>query len=176
MFTTRNITNRTVNMNLIRPSNDVGMRGTRTETAIHPYTLQSRADQNNMATLIAYKFKGNAAKDLANDGSGKHTHICKETCVQQDCEEKKCTSLCDTLADRNNLGHNTHKPIAGRFSRFISGTDANGNPQNQYFTKTNKDGTVNTTQYPANKFSVDPVQTAFVNSTDAIRNKYNDGE
>lgn len=41
-----------------------------------------------MATLVAYKVKGNAAKDLANDGTGKHAHVCKETCVQPDCEEK----------------------------------------------------------------------------------------
>ena len=175
MHTTRNIANKGVNMNLIRSGNQVGINGTNTQTVVNPHTLQPRGDQKNMATLVAYKFKGNAAKDFANDGSGKHAHICKETCVQQDCAKKKCTYLCDTLVDRNTLGHNTHKPIAGRFSKFISDIDANGNPDPQYFTKTNKESITDAAtlnKYKSDKFSVDPAQTAFVNSTDDIRDKY----
>lgn len=170
MFTSR-VANKAINMNLIRKANSVELRGTpNTETVVNP--LRPRVDQNNMSTLVAYKFKGKAAKDLANDSSGKHVHVCKETCVENNCEEMKCDTLCNTFEKRDVLGHNTHKPFKGRFSKFISDLDANGNADPQYFTKTNKEVSKDAselTQYKANNFIVDAPQTTFVN---LFRDKY----
>lgn len=92
----------------------------------------------NMSTLAAKKYTKAAAKDLANDGKGNHTHVEKEICVKVDCENTQCQTLCDTLKETAPKGHNTHKPPIGRFCRFISETDANGNPQAQYFVPTNE--------------------------------------
>ena len=174
MYTTRNVANKAVNMNLIRQSgHQAGVNGLRTETALNPSTLQNK-QSNNMATLVACKLKKQAAKDLANDGTGKHTHIYKDVCVQNDCEEKKCSSPCDTLLKRRFLGHNTHKPLIGRFSKFIGAVDANGNPDSQYFTRENEDKTINAatvSQYNSNEIKNNNGTTSYINSVD-LRNKY----
>ena len=76
------------------------------------------------------------------------------------------------------MGHNTHKPPVGRFARHISGKDANGTYNSQYFTKSTSSKTVTAatvSQYKPNEMKVDVTQTNFVNSSDDIRNKY-DGE
>ena len=173
MFTTRNVANKAVNMNLIRQGSQSGVNGLRTETALNPSTLQNK--QSNMATLVAYKVKGNAAKDLANDGTGKHAHVCKETCVQSDCEEKKCNSLCDVFKDTTSLGHNTHKPPIGRFAKFIAKYDANGILNSQYFVRSNFPKAANAStinQYNPKELKPDPKQTQYVNSTPEIQEKY----
>lgn len=160
MFTTRNVANKAVNMNLIRQGSQSGVNGLRTETALNPSTLQNK--QSNMATLVAYKVKGNAAKDLANDGTGKHAHVCKETCVQSDCEEKKCNSLCDVFKDTTSLGHNTHKPPIGILN-------------SQYFVRSNFPKAANAStinQYNPKELKPDPKQTQYVNSTPEIQEKY----
>ena len=172
MFTTRNVANKAVNMNLIRHDSQSGVNGLRTETALNPSTLQNK--QSNMATLVACKLHKQAAKDLANDGTGKHTHVYQDVCVQSDCEEKKCSSACDTLLKRRFLGHNTHKPLIGRFSKFIGDVDANGNPDSQYFTRENEDKTINAAtvnQYKPNEIKTNAGTTAYVNSSE-LRNKY----
>lgn len=93
-------------------------------------------------------------------------------------KKKKCTSLCDVLKDVTPLGHNTHKPPIGRFARYVSGTDASGNQNSQYFTKSTTQKTINAAtvnQYNPNEMKVDTKQTAFVNSSKEVRDKY-DGE
>lgn len=83
------------------------------------------------STKEAFKVKGKAAKDLANDGTGKHTHIGKQECILQDCASKKCTALCAIPDKTRILGHNTHKPPVGRFTRLISYEDINGDQKPQ---------------------------------------------
>ena len=177
MYTTRNVANKAVNMNLIRQSgHQAGVNGLRTETALNPSTLQNK-QSNNMATLVAYKVKGNAAKDLANDGTGKHAHVCKDTCVQPDCESKNCNSLCDVFKETTSLGHNTHKPPVGRFARFVAGYDANGVWISQYFVRSNFPRTADAskvTQYNVKDLKNDPKQTQYVNSTPEIQEKYDE--
>ena len=76
------------------------------------------------------------------------------------------------MEKRDVLGHNTHKPLKGRFSKFISDVDANGNPDPQYFTKVNKDVSKDASalaQYNNNNFAMDNSQTAYVN---LLRDKY----
>lgn len=91
---------------------------------------------NNMSTRVAIKVKGKAAQELANDNKGKHTHVAEESCIKTNCETKTCASLCDTSKDFSIRGHNTHKPPIGRFCRFVSETDANGEAKPQYFVST----------------------------------------
>ena len=79
---------------------------------------------------------------LSNDNSGKHPHIVKESCESKDCDNKVCSTVCDNNNQFSVLGHNTHKPLIGRFSKFISDYDANGEPDVQYFTKTNQPKTI----------------------------------
>lgn len=104
-------------------------------------TPYSRKISINMSTKTAFKLKKKAAKDLANDGTGKHMHVIEQTCVQIDCEAKQCKTLCNTLYEVNPKGHNTHKPPIGRFCRFISETDTNGHTQAQYFVSANDNKT-----------------------------------
>lgn len=80
------------------------------------------------ATQKAVRFTGQA-KQFVNDGTGKHIPVVKEECVFADCKNKKCSSLCDTEKVSVIKAHNTHKPIIGRFTKFISesaANDANG--------------------------------------------------
>ena len=90
-----------------------------------------------MSYIASVRIKKSAVSNLANDDNGKHSHVSEEFCVQQDCEKKTCVNLCDTLKDADIKGHNTHKPRIGRFCRFVSETDANGNSTSQYFVPTN---------------------------------------
>lgn len=92
----------------------------------------------NYATQEAVKVNGKAVQELANDGTGKHTHITKQECSAEDCASKKCTALCAIPTKTSFEGHNTHKPPIGRFARVISEEDVNGNQQTQYFVPTNK--------------------------------------
>lgn len=86
----------------------------------------------------AIKLTKQAAKDLNNDGTGKHTHIMENYCISKECENKKCPTLCDQGYKNEIKGHNTHKPPIGRIARFIDNHDANGDPKPQYFIPTNK--------------------------------------
>ena len=62
-------------------------------------------------------------KNLANDDTGKHTHVIEEKCIITECPSKFCPSLCDKANGFTVKGHNTHKPPIGRLTRFISEGD-----------------------------------------------------
>lgn len=91
----------------------------------------------NYATKTSYIFKGKAAKDLANDQSGKHPQAVDEFCEKEDCKKTDCPVLCDKPAGFRVKGHNTHKPPIGRMARFIHDPDADGKPKSQYFVLAN---------------------------------------
>ena len=67
-----------------------------------------------------------------------HTHIGAQKCILNDCDIKDCSTLCDLPNGLGIDGHNTHKPPIGRFARFISEEDTNGNKKAQYFVPVNK--------------------------------------
>lgn len=95
-------------------------------------------NSRNYATIVAIKLKNKAAKNLANDANGKHSHVGTQTCTLQDCQTKECPTLCSQPDKLCIDGHNTHKPPIGRFARFIYEKDANGNNIPQYYVKMNK--------------------------------------
>lgn len=115
-------------------------------------------------TRSAVRLKNQAAKDVANDDTGKHTHVTQNYCVLKGCENKSCPSLCDQPDGCDVKGHNTHKPPIGRITRFVADHDANGNSKTQYFVKTNKKTTI--TEKEKQKYGKDikddPNQTTFV--------------
>jgi len=121
------------------------------------------------STRTTCQFKGKAAKDLANDHTGKHTHVIEEKCIVTDCENQKCPSLCDNANGFAVKGHNTHKPPVGRMTRFVSEKDANGVNKPQYFVPSNTKKEV-TEQDRQQKYSKDikpdPKQQAFVTQHD----------
>ena len=96
----------------------------------------------SMSTYRAVKLKKDAAKDHANDGTGKHTHVVEQHCVQTDCDKKKCPTLCDQALKDEIKGHQTHKLPIGRFGKYIASEDANGDSKTQYFVSTNKPHTI----------------------------------
>ena len=89
------------------------------------------------STKVVFRLKNKAAKDHANDGSGKHPHVVTQTCTLQDCETKKCPKPCGQPDKIIIDGHNTHKPPVGRMARFISEEDTKGDPKSQYFVPSN---------------------------------------
>lgn len=91
MFTTRNLANKVVNMNLIRPNLGVNV-------------------QQRSAVYTAYKYKSPVAKKFATDGSGNHTMQNKTVCTETTCENKSCEKPCNEILCSNTLGHFTHKP------------------------------------------------------------------
>lgn len=103
-------------------------------------------------------------KKLANDGTGKHTHVAKQTCILANCENKECPALCTSPNKFKIQGHNTHKPPVGRITRFVAETDANGDQKTQYFVKTNKkiEITEQEKQQYGNKIKPDAKQQAFI--------------
>lgn len=136
----------------------------------------SNVNQNIMrlySTRTAINLSKKVANDLANDGTGKHAHILENKCILKGCEHKKCINLCDDYSKSKVLGHNTHKPPIGRFARFIDDHDANGDPQKQYFVKTNK--TIEITKQEKQKYCKEikenNKQTSFVKNHDE---KYDD--
>lgn len=132
-----------------------------------PYNLAG--SHNNTFTRVACR----VPLKLANDGSGKHTHVAEQTCILDNCENKICEKLC---ADPNTFkikGHNTHKPVIGRLTRFISAEDANGDPKKQYFVPCNerKQLTEAEKQAYGNKIKNDPKQQEFI---ETHQDKYNE--
>jgi hypothetical protein len=91
-------------------------------------------------TRIAAKIqpKSKAALEHANDNTGKHTHVADYSCIEKDCDTRKCPTLCNTPSKFSLLGHHTHKPPIGRFCRTIDDQDALGKKRTQYFIKTNE--------------------------------------
>jgi hypothetical protein len=87
----------------------------------------------NMSTLKPTRLKKKAVQDLANDNTGKHTHIAEEQCINTDCEKKPCTILCNELKIFILKGHQTHKPPIGRYCRFVDDKDTKGEEKPQYF-------------------------------------------
>ena len=118
----------------------------------------------NMSVLRASKLKKDAAKDHANDGTGKHTHVVEERCIQTDCNKKKCPVLCDQPSDDKVKGHNTHKIPIGRFGKYIAEEDASGNSKPQYFVSTNKPHIISPQEKEAygNQIKSDPIQQKFI--------------
>ena len=119
-------------------------------------------------TRTAVRLKKQAAKDLANDHTGKHPHVTENYCILKGCENQKCPSLCDQPNGSDIKGHNTHKPPVGRIARFVDSQDANGNAESQYFVKTNKKVTVSETekQQYGKEIKDDPKQTTYVQNHD----------
>lgn len=126
---------------------------------------------SSYSTKIAFKLKAKAAKDYANDSTGKHPHVGTQKCTIADCNAKKCTNVCGNPTEITIDGHNTHKPPIGRMTRYIADEDANGYPNTQYFVKTNKEKVITEKekiQY-GKDFKDDPVTKTFV---DKYANKY----
>ena len=118
----------------------------------------------SMSTRAAVKLKKDAAQDHANDGTGKHTHVVEQHCMQTDCSKKKCPTLCDQALKDEIKGHQTRKLSIGRFGKYIASEDANGNPKAQYFVSTNKPHTITAQEKQAygTQISFDLVQQKFI--------------
>lgn len=84
-----------------------------------------------MSTLIAAK----VPKPIANDGTGKHAHVCRQECIVNDCSTKDCEELCATLQKTTSVGHTTHNPPIGSYYRVLGDTDANEEQRTQYFVR-----------------------------------------
>lgn len=112
---------------------------------------------NSMSYMRAIRIKGKAVKALANDNTGNHPHV--------------VTEVCDTLKYVTVNGHNTHKPMIGRFTRFISSIDSNNKENAQYFVKTNdeKKATNQEINNHGKDIKNDSKSTSFVNNN---RDKY----
>ena len=106
-----------------------------TQNNLAPKISQSFLLRHKTTSVVKLKKKTDAAKDLAADDTGKHPHLLENSCIKQDCEKKKCTQLCDTLQSSRCKGFFTHKPIAGKFCRFLSDVDSNNQQDTQYFVK-----------------------------------------
>lgn len=87
-------------------------------------------------------------ENLATDDSGKHSHALGQVCIKSDCETKKCPLLCDTVQRVYTKGFFTHKPIAGKFTRFVNDIDADQKQDIQYYVK-NSDKTKTITGHQA---------------------------
>lgn len=118
-------------------------------------------------TIIACKIP----MKLANDGTGNHTHVAQQICILDNCENQICEKLCATPKLFRIKGHNTHKPVIGRLTRFIAAEDANGDPKKQYYVPCNqkKELTEAEKQAYGNKIKHVPKQQAFI---DAHQDKY----
>lgn len=99
--------------------------------------LQKPPLQENYSTMTYGKIKKNsiAAQKLNTDDNNSHVKRLKNTCYTEHCEKRKCANLCGPLKKIEADGHFTHKPMTGKFSRFISEEDVNGNNDKQYYTK-----------------------------------------
>src|SRR5579875_2088091 len=103
-----------------------------------PLKLIPKGQYCPYSSKVTFKLKNDAAKDYANDGTGKHTHVGTQQCILADRDTKKCPTVCSQPTILEVDGHNTHKPPVGRVTRFISPEDVNGSQQPQYFVPTNK--------------------------------------
>lgn len=110
----------------------------RTATRTHTHVSRNYQNlnyvSNRKATTSVVKLQ-KQAKPLAADDTGIHTHAVKEVCEQTNCENKKCITLCNTLKRLDIKGHFTHRPVSGKFCRFISNKDAKNLDQAQYYIK-----------------------------------------
>ena len=133
-----------------------------TRLPTHPISCTNST--RSYATKRAVRLNKDAAKDYANDGSGKHPHIGSEKCTVEDCESKECPTLCGDPTKFNIKGHNTHKPPIGRFCRFVSEEDAKGEFRAQYYVKTNKktEMTQEEKQQYGKNIKADPATQAYV--------------
>lgn len=109
------------------------------KTVIHKSAYYSRLPLTNTrphtTTIVRMKKKSNAVQDLAADDTGIHSHALGQVCVKNDCETKACPQLCDNVKKVYTKGFFTHKPIAGKFCRFVSDFDANNKQDTQYYVK-----------------------------------------
>lgn len=87
--------------------------------------------------VIRFAKKSTAIKELATDNKGNHPHKITEICIKNDCEKIKCTGLCDTLQKIKTDGYFTHKPIPGKYTRYVSDKDADNKEDTQYYCKNN---------------------------------------
>ena len=91
-------------------------------------------------SIVRLKKKSKAADDLATDDTAKHSHALGFVCTEEKCPTTKCPELCAPLKNVYTKGFFTHKPIAGKFVRYISDKDANDKQDTQYYVKNpNKD-------------------------------------
>ena len=112
-----------------------------TRTSLTRHTIMNMTPTRlKTITVVKLKKKSNAAKDLATDDTGKHSHAVNNICEKNNCESKQCEKLCDQLKSLDSNGFFTHKPIAGKYCRFICNHDANKQEDAQYFIK-NRDKT-----------------------------------
>ena len=131
MFTTRNIANKAVNMNLIRPSTRIqGSCLTNKITNNTSPTIQQRS-----AVYTAYKYKSPIAKNYATDNSGKHVMQNKTVCADTNCDNKTCQKPCDKIICSDTLGHYTHYPPNNSTNEYLTAYDIQGQLHDQFFVK-----------------------------------------
>ena len=130
MYTTRNVANKAVNMNLIRQG---GQGNCLTNKVVN--NTSSAHIQKRSAVYTAYKYKSPVAKTFATDNSGKHVMQNKTVCAEVDCENKTCQKPCDKITCSDTLGHYTHKPPTNSTNEHLSPYDIQGKQQDQFFVK-----------------------------------------
>lgn len=136
------------------------------------------AQQREMTYIHSIRLKSkDAIKSYANDGTGKHPHVLKQTCVNENCENKQCANPCAEPINQEVYAHLTHAPKVGRYTRYVSNTDANGELKAQYYIKaTGKEISAKEFQKLLNSKAIkeDQVVTIYINSTIEITNKYHE--
>ena len=138
-------------------------------------TIPPNKLNNAMATIRGKRLKKNA-KYYASDDTGKHPHIAKEECINSDCSNTICATLCASRENVNILGHETHKPRIGHFCQVLSDVDATGAKTPQYFVRAKVVKTMTDAEakvFENNKeMTDDPLHSTFLNSSNDILEKF----
>lgn len=154
MYTTRNIANKAVNMNLIR---------------------KPILENNRSYTVYrAYKLKTPEAKKFATDGTGVHVAQSKSICTENDCENKSCKTPCNDLKEIAVNGYYTHKPPNNSQSEHLSPVDFKGNQKDQHFVKSTTKPVITAQEakdLTENDMHVESIATTFSVSSQAIFDK-----
>lgn len=144
----------------------------------HYSLIPSMSVRGQTTTVVRMKKNSSASNNLAADDKGIHPHVVGQVCTEQDCEKKECLQLCSSFKKLYTKGFFTHKPIAGKFCRFVSDIDSNNKEDTQYFVK-NTDKTKEvawqkaTTYYQNKEINNDNKMNNFMQNSDII-NKIHD--
>lgn len=114
------------------------LNATATRTSLTRQAIINLSARSKTTSIVKFKKKSNAINELASDDTGIHSHAVNNICIKTECELQRCSQLCDQLKRIDNKGFFTHKPIAGKYCRFVLDHDANNNKDTQYYIK-NKD-------------------------------------
>lgn len=136
MFTTRNVANKAVNMNLIR--HGVGLKGHSVQTQVSCIGTQSTAHKKDYAIYRVADTNANnstheqaQANPILTTAKGKpfqHPSFVRDTCdADTTCDSKICKKICGEIEKSSHVGHGT---VAGAV--FISLTDLTKNLSTQY--------------------------------------------